>query len=42
MNEPSVEVGETQEGLHILDFPWFEPILDDFDLITVHSESTWS
>ena len=43
MNQPAVEIGKTQERLHVLDFPWFRPILDDFDLIVVaHSESAWS
>ena len=36
------EIGETQERLHVLDFPQFGPILDDFDLIVIHSESAWS
>ena len=42
MNKLVVEVGETQERLNVLDFPWFRPTLDDFDLIIVHSESAWS
>ena len=41
MNKLVVEVGETQERLNILDFLRFGPILDDFDLIIVHSESRW-
>ena len=41
MNEPSIEVGETQKGLHILDFSWLGLIMDNFDLIAIHSESTW-
>ena len=42
MNKLAVEIGETQERLNVLDFPQFGPILDDFDLIIVHSESAWS
>ena len=42
MNKPVVEIGEIQEQLNILDFPWFRPILDDFDLVIVHCESAWS
>ena len=42
MNKPAVEVGESQERLNVLDFPRFGPILDDFDLVIVHSESAWS
>ena len=42
MNKPAVEVGETQERLNVLDFLQFGPILDDFDLIVIHSESAWS
>ena len=41
MNEPSIEVGKTQKGLYILDFSWLGPILDDIDLIAIHSESAW-
>ena len=41
MNKSAVEIGKTQEQLNILDFPRFGPILDDFDLIIVHSESAW-
>ena len=40
MNKLAVEIGETQEQLNV--FPLFGPILDDFDLVIVHSESTWS
>ena len=42
MNKLAVEIGKTQERLHVLDFPWLGPILDDFDLVIVHSESAWS
>ena len=42
MNKLAVEIGKTQEQLNVLDFPRFRPILDDFDLVIVHSESTWS
>ena len=33
VNKPVVEIGKTQERLHVLDFPQFGPILDDFDLV---------
>ena len=42
MNKPVVKIHETQERLHVLDVSQFRPILDDFDLIVVHSESAWS
>src|SRR5467141_218764 len=39
VNEMTVEVGETEEGLNILDFPRFGPILDNLDLIWGHGEA---
>src|SRR5882672_3299859 len=39
VNETTVEVGETEEGLNILDFPRFGPILDNLDLIWGHGEA---
>ena len=41
VDEASVEVGETKEGLDILDFPWLGPVLYDFDLVGSHGESIW-
>src|SRR5438270_10765396 len=38
-NEPSIEVGEAEEGLNMLDFPRLGPILYDLDLRLVHGES---
>ena len=38
-NEPSIKVGEAEEGLNILDFPRLGPILYDLDLRLVHGES---
>src|SRR6266571_5103342 len=38
-NETSIEVGETEEGLNILDFPWLGPILYNLNLCLVHGES---
>ena len=35
----SIEICESKEGLHIFDFSWFQPILDDFDLVFGHSEA---
>src|SRR5882672_5215431 len=38
-NETTVEVGGTEEGLNILDFPRFGPILDNLDLVRGHGEA---
>src|SRR5467141_3555932 len=38
-NETTVEVGETEEGLYILDFPRFGPFLDNLDLVRGHGET---
>src|SRR5467141_2899126 len=34
-----VEVGETEEGLNVLEFPGFGPILDNLDLVRGHGEA---
>ena len=34
-----VEVGKTEEGLEILDFPWFQPVLNDLDFVWGHGET---
>ena len=34
-----VEVGETEEGLNVLDFVWFRPILDNLDFVGGHSQA---
>src|SRR5882672_7352347 len=39
VNETTVEVGETEEGLNVLDFPRFGPILDNLDLVWGHGEA---
>src|SRR5882672_4442294 len=39
INQTMVEVGETKEGLNILDFPRFGPILDKLDLIRGYGEA---
>src|SRR5882672_7536162 len=39
VNEMMVEVGETKEGLNILDFLRFGPILDNLDLVWGHGEA---
>src|SRR5882672_4425406 len=39
INETMVKVGETKEGLNILDFPGFWPILDNLDLVWGHGEA---
>ena len=38
-NEASIEVGESEEGLDILDFPGLRPVEDGLDLRLRHSES---
>src|SRR5882672_8864076 len=39
VNETMIEVGETEEGLNVLDFPRFGPILDNLDLVWGHGEA---
>src|SRR5882672_1672264 len=39
VHETMVEVGETKEGLNILDFQRFGPILDNLDLVWGHGEA---
>ena len=39
MNEVTVEVGEAEERLNILDFPWYRPILDDLNFVQGHGEA---
>src|SRR5882672_6435787 len=39
VNETMVEVGETEEGLNVLDFLRFGPILDNLDLVWGHGEA---
>src|SRR5882672_8532465 len=39
VNETTVEIGKTEEGLNVLDFPRFGPILDNMDLIQGHGEA---
>ena len=34
-----IEVGETEEGLNVLDFAWFWPILDSLDFVGGHSQA---
>ena len=35
----TIEVGETEEGLNVLDFAWFQPILDDLDFVWGHCQA---
>ena len=35
----TIEVGKTKEGLNVLDFVWFRPILDDLDFVGGHSQA---
>ena len=39
MDEAAIEVCKTEEGLDVLDFVGFGPILDSFDLLHRHRES---
>src|SRR5467141_358010 len=39
INEMMVEVGKTEEGLNVLDFLGFGPILDNLDLVRGHGEA---
>ena len=39
MNESMIEIRKSQEGLYILNFPGFRPILDYFDFIKRHRQS---
>src|SRR5882672_4904248 len=41
VNEMTIEVGETKEGLDVLDFLRFRPILDNLDLVWGHGEAFW-
>ena len=36
-----IEVGKTEEGLNVLDFMWFRPILHNLDFIGDHSQAVW-
>ena len=40
-NETMIEVGKSKERLDVFDFPWFQPILDDLDLVRGHGEAFW-
>src|SRR5882672_412456 len=39
VNETTVEVGKTKEGLNVLDFSGFRPILDYLDFVLGHGEA---
>jgi len=39
IDEMTVEVGQTEEGLNVLDFLGFEPIWDDLDFVQGHGEA---
>jgi len=39
INEMMVEIGKTEEGLDILDFLGFQPVLDDLDFVWGHGEA---
>src|SRR5467141_3001883 len=39
VNETMIEVGETEEGLNVLDFSGFRPMLDYLDFVLGHGEA---
>src|SRR5882672_3766055 len=39
INEMTIEVGKTEEGLNVLDFSGFRPILDYLDFVLGHGEA---
>ena len=39
VDEPTIEIGETKEGLYIAHLPRFRPVLDRLDLLSAHLES---
>src|SRR6266481_8613012 len=39
VNEATVKIGESEEGLNILDFSRFRPILNNLNLVRSHCES---
>src|SRR5882672_9192711 len=39
VNKTTIEVGETEEGLNVLDFSGFRPILDYLDFVLGHGEA---
>ena len=41
MDETLIEVGETEEGLHVLSLARLRPILNSFDLLRGHLQSRW-
>ena len=41
VDESSVEIGEAEEGLDVLDFARFGPILNDLDFCGIHCKTVW-
>src|SRR5882724_10066979 len=39
INETMVEIGKAEEGLNVLDFSWYWPILDNLDFVWGHGEA---
>jgi len=39
VNETMIEIGKTKEGLNVLDFSWYWPILDNLDFVWGHGEA---
>src|SRR6266481_6646260 len=39
INEATVKIGEPEEGLNILDFLWFRPILNNLNFVRSHCKS---
>ena len=41
VDESTVKVRESEEGLNVLNFPWFWPIGDGLNFLCGHGESIW-
>ena len=39
LTEPTIEVGEAEEGLNVFDLLRFQPFLDNFDLFISHCQA---
>src|SRR5882724_11458928 len=39
IDEMTVEIGKAEEGLDVLDFSWYWPILDNLDIVRGHGEA---
>src|SRR5882724_842733 len=39
INETTIEIGKAEEGLYVLDFSWYWPILDNLDFVRGHGKA---